>query len=137
MMDSIEVIEGQIVAEFDRLETVDEKYAYLFRLGEQLAPMAAALKTEQNQVKGCQSTLWFYLDRRDGRYYLLADSDSMVMKGIAALLARVIAGQPAEAICTLELDFLDALGIWRLPSERNNGLVAMLDHLKRQVSERD
>jgi cysteine desulfuration protein SufE len=63
-MKTIQAIEREIIAAFEGLSTIDEKYAYLFQLGEDLPPMDAALKTEENLVRGCQSTLWFHLSPR-------------------------------------------------------------------------
>jgi len=64
----------------------------------------------------------------------MADSDSLVIKGIAALLARIIAGRRAEEIKQLSMDFVDKLQIWKLASERNNGLMSMLRDIKDRVS---
>ena len=82
-------------------------------------------------MRGCQSDLWFDLQYRDGRFTLRADSDSMVIKGIAGLLVRIIENCPPMDIHRLNLNFLDELQIWKLASERNNGLMAMLDHIRR------
>jgi len=132
-MKPIKAVENDIIEEFQALPDVDAKYAHLFRLGDALPAMDPALKTNQNQVKGCQSTLWFHLSEDQGCLTLVADSDSMVIKGITALLARLIAGRSAEDIQAIGMDFIDEIKIWKLASERNNGLLAMLDHLKQQA----
>ena len=126
---TIQATESEIIAAFEALDTVDEKYAYLFKLGDDLPPMDPELKTDENQVKGCQSTLWFHLTQQAGRFYLDADSDSMVIKGISALLARLVEGRTAEEVLTINMDFIDKIKVWKLASERNNGLMAMLDHI--------
>ena len=128
-MKTIQAIESEIIETFEALETVDEKYTYLFKLGDNLPPMDLALKTDENQVKGCQSSLWFNLKQEDGCFYLEADSDSMVIKGISALLVRLVEGRTAEEVLKINLNFIDKLQIWKLASDRNNGLIAMLDHI--------
>lgn len=132
-MKSVKEIEKEIVNEFSRLPDVDTKYTHLFQLGNQLSAMDPSLKNEQNKVEGCHSDLWFHLSSSEEKYYLSADSDSMVIKGVAALLVRIVDGRIAAEIQEINLDFLDEIGIWKLPSERNNGLLAMLTHLKSQV----
>ena len=122
--------EQTIRAEFEVLPDVDAMYAYLFRLAESLPSMDPALKTEANRVRGCQSTLWFHLDCTEGGLRLVAESDSLVISGIAALLIRLVEGCRPEDLADLSLNFIDQLGIWKLPSARNNSLAAMLDHLK-------
>jgi cysteine desulfuration protein SufE len=81
-------------------------------------------------VRGCQSELWFVLHEDGARLHLQAESDSLMISGIAALLVRLVEGRPPEALADLSLDFLDALQLTKMPSRRNNGLQAMLDHIK-------
>ncbi len=119
----------EIVASFTALNTVDDKYALLFQLAASLPPMEPSLKTDDNLVKGCQSSLWFHLEQESQRFHLEADSDSLVIKGIAALIVRLIEGRTAEEILSINMNFIDQIKIWKLPSERHNGLMAMLDHI--------
>jgi cysteine desulfuration protein SufE len=128
-MKTIKEIETEIIQSFEALGSIDEKYAHLFQLGGSLRPMDPTLKTDDNQVKGCQSLLWFHLEQGKDGFHLQTDSDSMVIKGIAALLARLVEGRTAEEVLTINMDFIDKIKIWKLASERNNGLMAMLDHI--------
>ncbi len=128
-MKTIQAAEREIIDTFEGFETIDDKYAYLFQLGESLPPMNPSLKTDETQVKGCQSSLWFHLTQDGERFSLQTDSDSLVIKGIAALLVKLIEGRTAEEILAINMDFIDQLKIWKLASERNSGLMAMLDHI--------
>ncbi len=130
---SIKAIEEEIITEFQELDDVDAKYIHLFQLGAELPPMDPAQKTDQNLVRGCQSTLWFHLAENDGKLTLSADSDSLVIKAIAAMMARVVEGRTPAEVQSINMDFIDELKIWKLSSERNNGLLAMLDHIKKQA----
>lgn len=132
-MKSIQEMEREIIEAFDRYESVDEKYAYLFQLGNDLPEMPLDLKNRSSLVDGCQSKLWFSLAEESGRFTLSADSDSMVIKGIAALLVRLVEGRTADEISQISMAFIDQLDIWKLPSERNNGLMAMLTNLHQQA----
>jgi sulfur transfer protein SufE len=49
-------------------------------------------------------------------------------------LIRVVENSDPADLPSLSLDFIDQLNIWKLASERNNGLLAMLDHLKQQAA---
>jgi cysteine desulfuration protein SufE len=134
-MKSIDTLEKEIIEKFDSLVDIDSKYAYLFRIGDELPTMDPSLKNESTLVKGCQSKLWFYLNEDEGRLTLLVDSDSMVIKGIGALLVRLVDGRRPEEIKNVGLDFIDQLNIWKLASNRNNGLLAMIDHLHKQAEQ--
>ena len=128
-MKSLQAAEREIIETFETFDTIDEKYAHLFQLGESLPPMDSALKTDDTLVKGCQSSLWFNLTQDGGRFSLQSDSDSLVIKGISALLVKLIEGRTAQEILTINMDFIDKINIWKLASERNSGLMAMLEHI--------
>lgn len=134
-MKSIKELEDEIVREFEEFPDIDSKYAYIFHLGGELPELDPSLKDETHQVKGCQSSLWFHLRTTNNGLRLEADSDSLVIKGIAALFVRLIEGRQVEEIPCLSLDFIDRINVWKLASERNNGLVAMLNHIKAQASQ--
>jgi cysteine desulfuration protein SufE len=132
-MKSIEAVEKEIIVEFEQFPDIDSKYSHLFKLGNDLPEMNPSLKNEDTLVKGCQSKLWFQLSQDDGKLHLHVDSDSMVIKGIGALFVRLVEGRQAEEIGNLSLDFIDRLNVWKLASDRNNGLLAMIDHLHKQA----
>jgi cysteine desulfuration protein SufE len=132
-MKPIEAVEREIIKEFDQYPDIESKYTHLFKIGYDLPKMDPAVKKEENLVKGCQSQLWFCLDMNDGKLSLQVDSDSLVMKGIGALLVRLVEGRHPEEIKDLSLDFIDRLNLWKLASNRNNGLLAMMSHLRNQA----
>ena len=60
-----------------------------------------------------------------------ADSDSLIVKGMVAILNEMLHGQPAEDVLKADLTFFETLGLWHhISSQRSNGLTAMLAHLK-------
>jgi len=132
-MKSIQAMEKEIIDEFSQIQGIDEKYAHLFQLGEALPEMDASFKDETHQVRGCQSIVWFQFTQQEGRLYLQAESDSMVIKGVAALLVRLVNDRTPEELNHLNLGFIDQMKIWKLAAEKNNGLMAMLEHIQQQV----
>lgn len=134
-MKSIPQTEKEIIEEFNKLPDIDSKYSYLFRIGNELLEMDPSLKTEDTLVQGCQSNLWFSLCKDENRLSLLVDSNSMVIKGIGALLVRLVEGRRPEEIRKINLDFIDQLNIWKLASNRNNGLLAMIEHLHKKAKQ--
>jgi cysteine desulfuration protein SufE len=130
-MTAIKTIQGEIVEDFSFLPQWDERYAHLIELGQKMTPMPEAHKTEENIVRGCQSTVWLHGECRDGRVFFEADSDSLIVKGLAALLMRVFSDQPATDVVEAELTFFEATGLNKhLSSQRANGLMAMIDQIK-------
>jgi cysteine desulfuration protein SufE len=133
-MKSIIDVENEIVREFLNLPDIDARYEYLFQLADKVQPLDPPLKTDENLVEGCQSKVWFHLHDNNGQVFLETDSDSMVIKGITALLTRIVNGRHPEEINQISLDFIDKIQIWKLPSQRNNGLLALLQNLKVQAN---
>ncbi len=130
-MPTIDEIQAEIVEDFSFLPEWDERYAYLIELGQQMAPLPVEYRTEENIVRGCQSTVWLYRECQDGKVLLQSDSDSLIVKGLAALLMKVYSGQPAEDILTTDLTFFEGTGLSKhLSSQRANGLMAMIDEIK-------
>ena len=130
-MASIDEIQAEIVEDFSFLPEWDERYAYLIELGQKMPPLAEAYRTEENIVRGCQSTVWLHRECQDGKVFLESDSDSLIVKGLAALLMRVYSGQSAEDILQVDLSFFEETGLNKhLSSQRANGLMAMIDQIK-------
>jgi cysteine desulfuration protein SufE len=135
-MASIPQIQAEIIENFSFLPQWEERYAYLIELGQKLPPLPDELKTEDIIVRGCQSTVWLHRECRDGKVFLQADSDSLIVKGLAALLMQVFSGQDAEAITQAELIFFEETGLnSHLSSQRSNGLLAMVEEIRKFASD--
>lgn len=130
-MPSIKEIELEIAEEFAELENWEEKYDYLIELGQDMPPLDEAYKKDEHLIKGCQSSVWFVINCKEGKLKLAADSDSLIVKGIVAILQRMLSGQPAQAILEADLILFEKLGLWNhLSSQRSTGVTAILAHLK-------
>lgn len=127
---------AQLLEDFDLLENWEEKYDYLIELGFDLDEMPQNLKTEENLVKGCQSSVWFDIRCENGKINFAADSDSLIVKGIVAIIDYLYNGQSAEDVLKADLSIFEELGLWQhLSSQRGNGLMAMLAHLKKAAAD--
>lgn len=133
---NIKEIEQNLIADFNLLDNWEEKYEYLIEMGQDLPEMDPNLKTEDRLVKGCQSSVWFDIHCQDRRLVFSADSDSLIVKGMVAVLNEMLNGQPAEEVLTADLDFFETLGLWRhISSQRSNGLTAMMKHIKQAAAD--
>lgn len=131
MNNLIQEIENEIVEEFELFEDWPDKYQYIIELGQKLPLLHEKYKTEENKIKGCQSSVWLNSYEKDGRIYFEADSDSTFVKGEIALLIRVLSGQPAEEIIKTDLNFIDRIGLRQhMAVTRANGLASMIKQMK-------
>src|SRR5687767_10994691 len=123
--------QDKVIEDFSQFTDWSDKYEYLIDLGKGLPAMDPAYKTDLFAVKGCQSKVWVHAEVRDGRIYLQADSDAIITKGIIALPNRVLSGQKVEDVASVDLYFIDAIGLKsHLSPTRSNGLKSMLQHIK-------
>ncbi len=121
----------EIIEEFAQFTDWTDKYEYIVDIGKKLPALDPRYKTDAYLVKGCQSRVWLHGEVREGRLYLEADSDTVITKGIIALLIRVFSGQPLEDIALSPIGFIDRIGLKsHLSPTRSNGLVSMIQHIR-------
>ena len=123
--------QDEYVADFEFLENWEQRYEYIIDLGKKLPPMEAAYKTEENIIKGCQSTVWLHAVYTGGNVYFFADSNTQIIKGVVAMFVNVFSGHTPKEILEAEVYFVEKIGLQHyLSGNRSNGLVAMLKQVK-------
>lgn len=128
---TINELQDEVIEEFSEFTDWMDKYQMLIDLGNELEPLDEQYKTESNLIDGCQSRVWLQCDEKDGRLIFTADSDALIVKGIIALLIRVVSNHTPEEIIDAELYFIDRIGLREhLSPTRANGLLAMTKQMK-------
>ena len=128
---SIKQVQQEIIDEFSVYEDWMDKYSYLIELGNDLQDLKPSQKNDQHLIKGCQSRVWLVPDFKDGKIYFEGESDAVIVKGLVALLLRVVSGRTPEEIMESDLHFVDDIGLKQhLSPTRSNGLVAMIKQIK-------
>ena len=128
---SIAEIEKEIISDFELFDDWTQKYEYIIELGQKLPALEDKYKTDENKIKGCQSSVWLNGYEKDGRIFFEADSDSTFVKGEIALLINVLSNQKPEDIVNAELGFIDAIGLRQhVAVTRANGLASMIKQMK-------
>lgn len=128
---TINEIQDEIIDEFSAFDDWMDRYSLLIELGNDLQPFPEADRNEQNLIDGCQSKVWFTAEIEDGRVIFHGDSDAILVKGIVALLIRVLSGHTPKEIVDAELYFIDQINLREhLSPTRSNGLVAMLKQMR-------
>ena len=128
---SINEIQDEIIEEFSGFDDWMDKYQLLIDLGNEQEPLEDRYKTEQNLIDGCQSRVWLVADFTDGIISFRAESDALIVKGIVALLIRVLSGHTPQEILDADLYFIEEIGLKEhLSPTRSNGLVAMVKQMR-------
>lgn len=128
---TINELQDEVIEEFEDFTDWMDKYQMLIDLGNELTPLDEKYKTEQNLIDGCQSRVWIQCDCQDGLLIFTADSDALIVKGIIALLLKVLSGHSPKEILDTELYFIDRIGLREhLSPTRSNGLLAMVKQIR-------
>ncbi len=137
---TINEIQDEIIEEFDGLDDWMDRYQMLIDLGNDQEPLDEKYKIEQNLIDGCQSRVWLQADYvkeqdADGQEQnvirFTAESDALIVKGIVALLIRVLSGHTPQEILDADLYFIERIGLKEhLSPTRSNGLLAMVKQMR-------
>ena len=123
----INIIQDEIIEEFTSFDDWMDRYSLLIDYGNGLEPFPEEDKNDENLIDGCQSKVWFTAQLQEGRVIYRGDSDAILVKGIVALLIRVLSGHTPEEIINTQLYFIDEIQLREhLSPTRSNGLNAML-----------
>ncbi|HJH75980.1 MAG TPA: SufE family protein [Prevotellaceae bacterium] len=128
---TINEAQDEVIDEFSDFTDWMDKYQLLIDLGNEQKPLDDKYKTESNLIDGCQSRVWLQADYEDGKIYFTAESDALIVKGIIALLIRVLSGHTPQEILDTDLYFIDRIGLKdHLSPTRSNGLLAMVKQIR-------
>ena len=128
---TINELQDEIIDEYSEFTVWMDKYQMLIDLGNELDVLNEKYKTESNLIDGCQSRVWLQCDYIDGKLVFTADSDALIVKGIIALLIRVINNHTPQEILDADLYFIDKIGLKdHLSPTRSNGLLAMVKQVR-------
>ena len=130
-MMTINEIQDEIIDEFSGLDDWMDKYQLLIDLGNEQEPLDEKYKIDSNLIDGCQSRVWLQADYVDGKLNFSAESDALIVKGIVALLIRVLSGHTPQEILDADLYFIEEIGLKEhLSPTRSNGLLAMVKQMR-------
>lgn len=130
-MKTINELQDEVIEEFSDFDDWMDKYQLLIDLGNEQKPLDPKYKTDQNLIDGCQSRVWLQADLEDGRIVFQAESDALIVKGIIALLIKVLSGHESDEIISADLYFIERIGLKEhLSPTRSNGLLAMVKQMR-------
>ncbi|MBR1803313.1 MAG: SufE family protein [Muribaculaceae bacterium] len=130
-MKTIDELQNEIIEEFELIDDWMDRYALIIDMGNELPALDEQHKTAENLIDGCQSRVWLHAEMRDDLLHLEADSDALIVKGIVAMLVRVLGDHTPKEILDCDLHFIEAIGLQEhLSPTRSNGLVAMVKRIR-------
>lgn len=132
-MDTINQVQDEIIDEFEGFTDWMDRYSLIIDMGNAMPALDEKYKTADNLIDGCQSRVWLQADYdpKSGTVHFQADSDAIIVKGLIALLLRVLNGRTPQQIVDADLYFIDRIGMHEhLSPTRSNGLSAMVKKIR-------
>lgn len=121
----------EIIEEFKEFDDWMDRYQLLIDKGQELEAFDESYRTDTYLIEGCQSKVWLYATYQEGRVHYFADSNTVIVKGIAALLVSVLSNQTPQEILDADLFFIKEIGLQEnLSPTRSNGLVSMVKQIR-------
>lgn len=124
----------ELLDELGLFQDWTERYEYVIGLGKKLPPLPETSRNPEHLIKGCQSQVWLDAFYEDGKVRYIADSDSVITKGMIALFVRVLDDETPDAILTADLSYIDQTGLKEhLAPTRANALNLMATQMKQRA----
>lgn len=112
-----------------------EVYEYLVDLAKKLPKMDKKLYTEKYKIKGCSSRAWLWVTQKDQKINILADSDSLIVKGMLAILVDLYLDESVDEAKTFKLELFEKVDFASfLTANRRTGVDAILKDLQSQIT---
>lgn len=110
-----------------------EKYQAIIDIGTDLPPFPEEFRISENVVKGCLNKVYLGSRFADGKMLFYGDSDSLIVKGLVAILIRCYGDATPDDILNAPAEFIERLGLNKsLTANRKNGLSSILVKIKQE-----
>ncbi|NBV86758.1 MAG: SufE family protein [Verrucomicrobia bacterium] len=109
-----------------RIEDPLERLAYTQDRAKRLPPLEEAFRAEAFRIKGCMTKLWLRPQMKADLCFFDVDSESAVVRGLAALYAEVYSGATPAEIAAFDCTILAAIKLEsRITPTRLQGLALL------------
>jgi cysteine desulfuration protein SufE len=121
---------NDIIEDFELFDDELEKYEYIVDLGKGLTPLQNDEKTDVYLIQGCTSLVWIIPSLIDGKMILKGDSNTVIVKGLVAILLKIFSNRTPEEILSFDLKQLNNLGLAEIVTPtRQNGFTSIVNKI--------
>lgn len=126
--------EEELRALFAHCHSPEDIYKTLLDLGRRQKQLDAHFKTDEYQVKGCQSKLYLHTSSSGDHFFFETEADALISSGLAMTLVLLYSGLTAKEILSHKPEILKELGIVQsLSPSRSNGLAGLEIKMKQDI----
>lgn len=127
-------IQQELIEEFEDLGSWKERFEWILEQGAEYQdehPFDPKNKRDEFLVPGCVSRIWLVSKFENGLVHFEAESEALIVQGLAALALKVYSDQSPELIVNTPADYLEKTGlIHNLTPSRSNGVASLVSTIK-------
>ncbi len=128
----IEKRKQALLEEYGIFDSPQELFEYIISKNKHAKGLDSDFKRDEFLIKGCVSSLWLVPGFDGGKCKFKSDADSLITRGVAALVCEAYDGLTPDEVLDFDPKFLDELGIsQQLSPNRRNGLAQLCSHIRR------
>jgi len=123
----------EFVGALELIDDEDLRFEYIIDIGKKAdaAGFDEAWKTDANLMHGCMSKVWIVDRVEDGRHYFQGFSDAIIVKGLVTMMVQSFSGLTGDELEVLNEGHVRKLNLGALTTQRQVGMMAMLEHMKK------
>ena len=119
-----------LIEEFSFFDNWEDKYEHIIDMGKKLDMLPDKYHTKEFKVEGCVSEVFLVPKKNNNLLNLQADSNSVITRGLIAMLLRIYSDRMPEDIIDNPPEFIDKVGLGvHLTPSRTNGLFSMVEKI--------
>ena len=119
-----------IIKNFSFFDNWQDKYEHIIDMGKKLDMLPDKYHTKEFKVEGCVSEVFLVPQKKNNILNLKADSNSVITRGLIAMLLRIYSDRTPEDIINNPPEFIDTVGLGvHLTPSRTNGLYSMIEKI--------
>ena len=119
-----------LIEEFSFFDNWEDKYEHIIDMGKKLDMLPDKYHTKEFKVEGCVSEVFLIPKKNKNLLNLQADSNSVITRGLIAMLLRIYSDRMPEDIIDNPPEFIDKVGLGvHLTPSRTNGLHSMVEKI--------
>lgn len=121
----------RFIDDFNELGDWFMQYEYLIARSCEMPGLPDAEKVDTNRIAGCQSNIWVVFASEGGRLRIRSDCESLIIKGVLAVIENVFNGESLHEIAESEMIFVEKTALReQLTTERASGIERILEMIR-------
>ena len=114
------------------IDDEDMRFEYIIDIGKRSRNdvFSEDWRVDANLMHGCMSKVWIIDQVKEGRHFFKGFSDAIIVKGLVSMMTGSFSGLTVDELNTLTEEHVRELNLGALTTQRQIGMMAMLEHMK-------